>query len=635
MINESIVKNVGKGIFIERVLENNPRANTKLIEQAYDFAMTAHSGQKRVSGDEYFEHVMNVAYILADMHMDSETVAAALLHDVLEDTKVSKKQLEKLFGKSITGLVEGVTKTISLKTTPEDRAENIRKVLLATIKDIRVIFLKLADRLHNMRTLKFLSPEKQKEISRETLEVYVPIAYKIGMYRIKSELEDLCMRFLEPELYQELKNKISKKKEVRDKEVKRIVSAVNSLLVKNKMPVRVFGRAKNFYSIYKKMRKKEIPFEEIRDLYAIRVVTVSPENCYKILSLVHSKWTPIPNRFDDYISHPKPNMYQSLHTEILFDNKPVEVQVRSLSMHHVAEEGLAAHWRYKDTERDKQFDRKITWLKQILEWRSSESAKDFVESLKVDMFKDEIYVMTPKGDAVHLPEKATPIDFAYAVHTEIGSKCRAAKVNGAIVPLDYELSPGDVVEIITSKVPKPSRQWLRSAKTAFARNKIRKLLGIKGDEARNVVLTSVEILSKLDLKDVKKSLYQVPGCCDIKYRSRVVGIKSKDGHITLHHKGCDGIKPGHKSKLIKFSWMPETEKYSSLIVEITDRVGIFADLLNTITSEHIKVESVNTKSAKHNLLISFEISGLIDVKQKNDLNKKLKSISNVESVRIC
>lgn len=637
MKNENLASGMGKEGFLKHVLANNPKANTALIGRAYDFAQAAHSGQKRMSGEDYFQHALNVAHILAEMHMDSETIAAALLHDVIEDTKTTKEQVKREFGNAIASIVEGVTKKIALKTTGEDRAENIRKILLASIKDIRVILVKLADRLHNMRTLKYLTQGQQREIAQETLEIYVPIAYKLGMYRMKSELEDLCLRFLEPGIYQELKARVAKKKEEREREVKRIVAAVKKLLDDNNIPAAVVGRAKNFYGIYKKMLAKRISFEEVRDLSAIRVITTSADNCYKALNLIHSKWTPILNRFDDYITSPKPNMYQSLHTEVLFDNRPAEVQIRTLAMHHVAEEGIAAHWRYKGTQRDRQFDRKVAWLKQILEWRSSESAKDFVESLKVDMFRDEIYVLTPKGDPIHLPEKATPIDFAYAVHTEIGNKCKAAKVNGSIVPLDYELSPGDVVEIITSKDAKPSRQWLAIAKTGFAKEKIRRALGIAGeDTARKEghALTAAEIIGKIDAKGIKASLLQVPKCCYLKYGEPAAGYKSKDGHVIIHHRNCENIKELPQNKLIELGWKEERKRITSLMIEIVDRIGIFADILNTLTSQMLKVESVNTKSTRNKLYLSFEISGINGAAQQEELAKKLKSVRNVVSVKL-
>lgn len=634
MKNENLVGGIGKEGFMRHVLANNPKADTTLIGRAYDFAQAAHSGQKRLSGEEYFHHVLNVAFILSGLHMDSETIAAALLHDVIEDTKTSKDQLKREFGNAVASIVEGVTKKIALKTMKEDRAENIRKVLLATIKDIRVILVKLADRLHNMRTLKYLSLDQQREIAQETLEIYVPIAYKLGMYRMKSELEDLCLRYLEPGIYQELKARISKKKEERERDVKKAVSAVKRLLDEHSIPAAVVGRAKNFYGIYKKMLAKKIPFEEVRDLSAIRVITTNSDNCYRTLNLVHSKWTPILNRFDDYITNPKPNLYQSLHTEILFDNKPVEVQIRTLEMHHIAEEGIAAHWRYKGTDRDKQFDRKVAWLKQILEWRSSESAKDFVESLKVDMFRDEIYVLTPKGDPIHLPEKATPIDFAYAVHTEIGNKCKAAKVNGSIVPLDHELNPGDVVEIITAKDAKPSRQWLAIAKTGFAKEKIRKALGISGEDISKKpeeMLTAAEVLEKIDAKGVKASLLQLPKCCYLKYGEQAVGYKSKDGHLIIHHHNCENARALPQNKLTELGWKEERKQISSLTIEIIDRIGIFADILNTLTSQMLKVESVNTKTARNKLYINFEISGAGNIEE---LVKKLKAVKSVVSVKV-
>lgn len=636
MAYENLVRGLGRKEFLDEVMVYNPHANVVLIGRAYDFAMAAHSGQKRMSGDDYLEHVLNVAHILAQMRMDSETIAAALLHDVIEDTKTTKEQLKREFGSAVASIVEGVTKKIVLKTTPDERAENIRKILLATIKDIRVILLKLVDRLHNMRTLKYLPPQQQREIAKETLEIYVPIAYKLGMYRVKSELEDLCLRFLEPGIYMELKERIAKKKEEREREVRKIVAAVKKLLDDNNMQAAVVGRAKNFYSIYKKMLSRRIPFDEVRDLYAIRVITTAADNCYKIMNAIHSKWTPILNRFDDYIANPKPNRYQSLHTEILFENKPVEVQIRSLEMHHVAEEGIAAHWRYKDTERDKQFDRKITWLKQILEWRSSESARDFVESLKVDMFKDEIYVLTPKGDPIHLPEKATPIDFGYAVHTEIGNSCKAAKVNGSIVPLDYELRPGDVIEIVTSKGAKPSRQWLKFVKTNFAREKIRRALGISGEEVGKRewgILTPAEVIEKLDTKGTRPSLLQTAKCCYLKLGEPVGGYKSKDGHLIIHHQICENLKTLPQHRLIKLGWKEERKERTSLIIELVDRVGIFADILNTLTDHMAKVESVNTKTAGNKLYVNFEVSG-IGSESQEELVKKLKAVKNVVGVKV-
>lgn len=634
MKNENLVRGLGQKEFLEQVTAYNPNADTDLLAKAYAFALGAHAGQKRASGEDFFEHVRNVAHILAEMRMDSETIAAALLHDVLEDTKTTKEQLHREFGHAIMSIVEGVTKKIVLKPTSEDRAENIRKVLLASIKDIRVILVKLADRLHNMRTLKYLPPEQQREIAKETLEIYVPVAYKLGMYRVKTELEDLCLRFLEPGIYQELKNRVAKKKEEREREVRKLVSAVKKVLEEGHLPAMVEGRAKGFYSIYKKMLNRRIPFEEVRDLSAIRVITTTADNCYRILNVIHSKWTPILKRFDDYVANPKPNMYQSLHTEILFDGKPVEVQIRTWEMHHIAEEGIAAHWRYKNTERDKQFDRKVAWLKQILEWRSSESAKDLVESLKIDMFKNEIYVLTPKGDPIHLPEKATPIDFAYAVHTEIGNSCKAAKVNGNIVPLEHELSAGDVVEILTSKSAKPSRQWLKIAKTSFAREKIRRALGISAEDIskkENELVTAQEVSEKLDIRGIKQSILQLPRCCYLKVGEAAWGYKSKDGHLIIHHNNCVNLKALPQAKLMRLHWNDEQKQPNSLTIEITDRVGILADILNTLTAAQVNIESVNSKSTRNKLYVNFEVSGKYN---SDELIRKIKAIRNVVNVKI-
>ncbi|MBI2141986.1 bifunctional (p)ppGpp synthetase/guanosine-3',5'-bis(diphosphate) 3'-pyrophosphohydrolase, partial [Candidatus Woesearchaeota archaeon] len=469
---EYAAESLSKQEFLKRVLDYNPNADALLIERAYDFAEKSHEGQKRLCGRPFFMHCKDVAYMLVKLRLDTATICAGLLHDVLEDTGKRPEQLGKVFGDEILGLVQGVTKirSISLGSKEEERAENVRKVLLATIKDIRVILIKLADRLHNMRTLKYTPEESRKAVSRETLDIYVPVAYKLGMYKIKSELEDLCLKYLNPSVYQELKRRVSRKKEEREGEVKSIISQIKKALANKGLRAAITGRAKNFHSIYRKMIKKGIPFDSVHDLSAIRILTESHDDCYRILGILHSTWTPILKNFDDYIATPKPNMYQSLHTEVIMDGKPVEVQIRTWTMHHIAEEGIAAHWLYKDTERDKKFDRRIAWLKQILDWRmTSASAKEFVESLKIDLFKDEIYVITPKGDAIPLPEGATPVDFAYAVHTDVGNHCARAKVNNTIMPLDAELKSGDVVEIITAKNASPSRNWLQFVRTDNAK----------------------------------------------------------------------------------------------------------------------------------------------------------------------
>ncbi len=611
--------------FLAAVLEHNPNADVGKIRLAYEFAGKAHEGQKRESGCDFFVHVKECAYLVALSKLDTDAICAALLHDVLEDTKTRPETVERLFGRGVMQLVQGVTKDVSDRAMQSHRAENIRKVLLATAKDVRVIIIKLADRLHNMRTLKYLPVQAQKDIAKETLEIYVPIAYKLGMYRIKSELEDLCLKHLQPSIYQQLKAKIAKKQAVREREIGKIIKAVRRLLGESGIDARVYGRAKNFYSIYKKMMKKGLKFEEIRDLYAVRIVVKNPDECYKALAAMHSKWQPVEGRFDDYIRNPKPNLYQSLHTEIIFNKKPVEVQVRTHEMHHVAEEGIAAHWQYKGTERDKRFERRISWLKQILDWRSAETAQELVESFKIDIFKDEIYVVTPKGDPIPLPEKSTPVDFAYAVHTEIGNHCGAAKVNGGIQPLDYELKSGDVVEILTSRNSKPSRQWLNFAKTSFAREKIRRALGIKIETAHKPesVTTTEDMVSREALP------LRLQKCCHIRHGDRITGQRTKDS-ILVHAEYCEIARKTPADRKAGLDWKHEETK-KQLEIELKDRIGIFADILGTLTSGDIKVDSINTKSAKHALKLMVQISS--DEEKLRKALPKLKQVRNVISVK--
>ncbi|MBS3132981.1 bifunctional (p)ppGpp synthetase/guanosine-3',5'-bis(diphosphate) 3'-pyrophosphohydrolase [Candidatus Woesearchaeota archaeon] len=601
-MKEMLSDGMGKEEFLGEILNYNPHADVKKIGAAYDFAKAAHAGQRRESGQDFFLHVRECAYLVATMKLDTDAICAALLHDILEDTKTKEETVERLFGNEVLRLVQGVTKEINNKAIQHYRAENIRKVLLATAKDVRVIVIKLADRLHNMRTLKYLPLQTQKEIAKETLEIYVPIAYKLGMYRIKSELEDLCLKHLQPEIYQQLKKRVAKKKAKREEEVNRIIKAVRKVLGEAGIEAKVYGRAKNFYSIYKKMMRKGLEFEDIKDLSAVRIIVKNSEECYKALNAIHSKWQPVTEKFDDYIKNPKPNLYQSLHTEVVFNKKPVEVQIRTREMHHVAEEGIAAHWQYKDTARDKKFDRRIAWLKQILDWRSAETAHELVESFKIDIFKDEIYVVTPKGDPIPLPEKSTPVDFAYAVHTEIGNQCKSAKVNGSIQPLNYELKSGDVVEILTTKNSKPSRQWLNFAKTSFAREKIRKALGIKAESVRR----ARDITATNDISSKEKMPLKLQKCCYIRYGDDITGQKTKDA-ISIHSARCDVAKGIPEERKVKLEWKQQ-ESRKHLEIELKDRTGIFADILGTLTSDDIKINSVDTKAAKHNLRLILEIS---------------------------
>ncbi len=464
---------------LSKIEEYNSQADMEMVIKAYNLAQSSHQGQYRNSGEEYFTHPFNVAMILADLNMDVTTIVAGLLHDVLEDTDITYDILLKEFGEEVANLVDGVTKLkrLKYKTKQENQAENLRKMILAMAKDIRVIIIKLADRLHNMRTLEYMSEEKKKEKALETLEIYAPLAHRLGISKIKWELEDLSLRYLDPEGYYDLVEKVSKRRKEREAYIQLLIDQLDAKLEEMNIRREISGRPKSFYSIYKKMHYQNKSFEQIFDLTAIRVIVDTIKDCYGVLGIVHTMWKPIPGRFKDYIAMPKPNMYQSLHTTVIGpEGETFEVQIRTWDMHRTAEYGIAAHWKYKEgTVKTDNFDEKLTWLRQLLEWQKDlKDPKEFMESLKIDLFTDEVFVFTPKGDVINLPNGSTPIDFAYRVHTVVGHSCVGAKVDGRIVPLDYKLKNGNIVEILTSTSSSgPSRDWLKIVKSSQAKNKIR------------------------------------------------------------------------------------------------------------------------------------------------------------------
>ncbi len=463
----------------EALIQNNAQYNIEKIEKAYKYAEEAHRGQLRNSGEEYIHHPLEVAYILAELEMDDSTIMAAFLHDVAEDTSHSLEEIRKIFGEEIAGLVDGVTKLgrIEYKSKMEVQVENLRKMFLAMAKDIRVILIKLADRLHNMRTLKYQSEHKQKEIAQETLEIYAPLANRLGIFRIKWELEDLAFRYLNPQEYYDLVEGIALKRKEREEQINEVIEQLKVRLEEVGIVADIAGRPKHFYSIYKKMVNQNKDLSEIYDLTAVRVVVESVNDCYGALGIIHTLWKPIPGRFKDYIAMPKPNMYQSLHTTLIGSHgEPFEIQIRTWEMHRTAEYGIAAHWKYKENPKiENNFEQKLSWLRQLLEWQhDSRDAGEFMESLKVDLFADTVFVFTPKGDVVELPAESCPIDLAYRVHTDVGHRCIGAKITGRIVPLDTKLNTGDIVEILTSKTSTgPSRDWVCVVKTSQAKNRIR------------------------------------------------------------------------------------------------------------------------------------------------------------------
>ena len=456
-----------------------PKAKCDDVTKAYQLAEEAHKDQRRVSGEPYILHPLAVAQILADMKIDTTTITASLLHDVVEDTSYTLDDLKKMFGKEVAFLVDGVTKLsrLNYRTKEDQQLNSMRKLFLAMAKDVRVVVIKLADRLHNMRTLRYMRSDKQKRIAQETLEIFAPLAHRLGIFNIKWELEDLSFRYLEPDKYYDLVDQMKQKRHVREEIVNEAIDVLKKALDEAHIHCEINGRPKHFYSIYKKMKKDNRDLSQVYDLFAIRVIVDDVKDCYGVLGIVHSLWKPLPYRFKDYIAMPKPNNYQSLHTTVIGTRgQPVEIQIRTWEMHRIAEYGVAAHWRYKEgnqTANKDAFDEKMGWLRNLLEWQDTSNPKEFVNALKLDAFSDEVFVFSPRGDVIDLPQGAIPIDFAYRIHTDVGHRCVGAKINGKIVPLDYKLKNGDIVEIITSKVGKPSLDWLNIVGSSESRSKIR------------------------------------------------------------------------------------------------------------------------------------------------------------------
>jgi len=484
---------------LERLTSYNPHADIELLKKAYVFSAKVHSGQLRLSGEPYLIHPLEVAGILTQLKLDVASVATGFLHDAVEDTLTTLKEVRENFGEEITQLVDGLTQIsqISLRSTEEGQAENYRKMILAMVKDIRVILIKLADRLHNMRTLEYHSPEKQVEIAHETLDIYAPLAHRLGIDWVKSELEDLAFRYLHTDIYDDIQRKIAKKERERARYIDEVKRILMKKLYENHIEGEVTGRTKQIYSIYLKMRDQNIDFDQVYDITAFRVVVNTVKECYDVLGIIHSLWKPIPGKFKDYVGLPKENMYQSLHTSVIGPyGERIEIQIRTHEMHKIADEGIAAHWKYKEgriiEEAD---DKRFTWLRQLLEWqRDLKDNAQFLETVKVDLFPNEVYVFTPKGEVKQFPRGATPVDFAYSIHSDVGNRCTGAKVNGKIVPLKYEFRSGDTVEIMTSSGQKPSKDWLKFVKTSRAKTKIRQWFGT--EEREKSITLGKDILEK-------------------------------------------------------------------------------------------------------------------------------------------
>ena len=489
---------------LDKITEYHPDADVDVVERAYVYSARVHAGQVRLSGEPYLMHPLEVANILADMKLDIVSVAAGLLHDVLEDTQAKPEELQELFGPEVQSIVSGVTKLslLSTSSSQERQAENIRKMFLAMADDIRVILIKLADRLHNMRTLRFHSAEKRKAIAQETMDIYAPIAARLGIYLIKNELEENAFKYLDPEEYARIEQWVAKSKTEREQYIGTVRETLRRRLAEVNLKGEVLGRSKNFFSIYSKMKSQNLTFEQIYDLIAFRIILDTVSQCYEALGLIHSMWKPIDYKFKDYIGRPKPNMYQSLHTTVIGPvGERIEIQIRTWEMDRVAKSGIAAHWSYKEGRRiDDNISKKFAWIQDLVENQDNfRDAGEFLENVRIDLFPDEVYVFTPKGDIRALPKGSTPVDFAYLIHTEIGHKCVGAKINGQMVSLPYQLQTGDIVEIVTSKNHTPSKDWLKFVKTIKARSKIRQW--IKTQEKERSISLGREMLDKAFRKE--------------------------------------------------------------------------------------------------------------------------------------
>jgi GTP pyrophosphokinase len=638
-----------------KIKEYNPGADLEIVAKAYDFAEKAHQGHKRLSGEPYIIHPLAVAHILTELEQDPLTISAALLHDVIEDADVSREDLERDFGKEVVRLVEGVTKLGQLTFISREvrQAENFRKMFVAMGEDFRIIIIKLADRLHNMRTLKYLPPEKQKGTALETREIFAPLAHRLGMWRLKWELEDLAFSYLEPDKYEEIKNRVAESRGARESYLLEFVTEVKKMLKKVGIDIQLTGRPKHFYSIYRKMVDQNLEFDEIYDLTAVRGIIETIKECYAVLGVVHAAWKPIPGRFRDYVAMPKSNGYQSLHTTVIGPaGRPVEVQIRTADMHRIAEYGIAAHWRYKEGETDKSLDQKMSWFRQMLEWQEElKDAKDFMESLKIDLFVDEVFVFTPKGDVFGLPVGSTPVDFAYRVHTEVGHRTVGAKVNGRIVPLDHKLKSGDIIEILTGKKDNPSRDWTRFVKTAGARVKIRnwhkRQRGIDRVEAAKAVIADEEETVKpllvpkprvkakaaVTVSGLENVLVRFSKCCRPLPGEEIAGFITRGRGIAVHRQDCKNVvgQDIQKDKLIKVDWNPKSEMIFPVEIEVEafDRVGVLKDILGEISEikTNVSAAKITTKRGS-----SAFLHLTVDVKDLEHLNQVIKAIQNVSDV---
>ncbi len=654
---------------INIISSNNPEADIELIKKAYDYAYMSHKDQLRLSGEPYIIHPLEVAIILANLKLDTTTLTAAILHDVVEDTPVSLELLKENFGEEIALLVDGVTKISSLKKKTRFGTEvhSLRKMLVATIKDVRVILIKLADKLHNMRTIMFQPDHKQRQIAREVLDIYAPLAGRLGMSQIRAELEDLSFHVLHHDEYHEISNKISQRKNEMEEFIEDIRFILYQQLTRLNISAEIQGRAKHYFSIYRKMMLQNKSFEDIFDIRAIRIITDEVKDCYGILGIIHTLWSPITSRFKDYIAVPKSNMYQSLHTTVIGpDGAPMEFQIRTWEMHAIAEMGIAAHWLYKEgrthPEREyRNFALLQNFNKLQSEIQDTHDTREFMKELKMDLYEDEIFVFTPKGKIVKLAKGATPVDFAYAIHTEVGNQCVGAKVNSSLVPLKTELKSGDIVEIITSKKGHPSEAWLKFVKSSNARYKIRNWLrretetvkkpeteepAKKTTKTAEVSIPETELFKVRGVSRQKKMSLSIDGtsnvliklsqCCQPIPGDNVVGFITRGRGITVHKKSCPQLSrlKIEQERFVNIVWEGSDTTYPvKLVIHAIDRANLLKDLADELATCKVNIIKVEAQVlARDNALIKL-ILGVRSLDHLREIIAKLKKIRNITNIQ--
>ncbi len=636
------------------------------IDRSFEYAKGLHQGQFRKSGEPYIIHPLHVAKILAEHHADKNIIIAAMLHDSIEDTSASEESISEQFGEDISSLVSQVTELqrFHFSSEEEGQVENLRKLLLSMASDTRVVLIKIADRLHNMRTLDALSKPRQIKIARETSEIYVPLVHRLGMYAFKWELEDLAFKYLEPYRYRDIKHAVSKTRNFRENYVKHVMEELNKVLIKHGLKCKVEGRPKNLFSIHKKMTRENKSFDEIYDMFATRVLAQTTSECYEVLGIIHNHWRPVPGRIKDYIATPKSNGYRSLHTTVFGPMEElVEIQIRTFRMHQNNEVGIASHWSYKDGghDRDKDFDEKVAWLRQLFDWQSElGTAKEFVSSVKFDLFNDEIFVFSPKGKVVDLPSEATPVDFAYRIHSDIGNSCVGAKVNGRIVTLDSKLETGDRVQILTSKNSKgPSQDWIKFVRSPSTRAKIRSWFRKQNQELEEFVPQKEKkeepeaiIKKKIPQKKLKKrtniateAKYFIevegdlnlpilfPRCCNPVPSDDITGYISRGRGIVIHRIDCPNIKTLSKEpdRLVKARWtsVENISFVAGLYIKVKDEPGTLARISNAISSENINVADLRATISKKE---SAKIIAKVHVKNIHELNRLIHNLQQIDCV---